>query len=161
MTSTLDTPETIAAAHDLAVAALDEVTARGSVGDFVGHEVTEDGILLMRFDTKLLGYPGWHWTVALAAVPGEAPTVLELELLPGEGALVAPEWVPWDQRLEEFKAHQALAAQEAADDDDFDDHDDDDHDDDDHDDDDDDEDDFLHSDDVDGVDIDEMDDDEE
>src|SRR5690606_12091029 len=101
-------------------------------------------------------YPGWFWTVALAAVAGSEPTVLELELLPGEDALLAPEWIPWSQRLEEFKAQQALAAQEAADsgddgddsDDDFDDESDDEDDEDDE---------FRHAGDVDGVDIDELD----
>ena len=150
MTSTLDSPERLAQAHELALAALDEATAPGSVGTFVGHELTDEQILLLRFDTKLLGYPGWHWTVALAAVGDADPTVLELELLPGEGALVAPEWVPWSQRLEEFKAQQALAAQEAAEaGDDLDDDDDDDDDEDDEE--------FLHAGDVDGVDIDELD----
>ena len=157
MTSTLDAPESIAHAHEIAVAALHEVTAADSVGDFAGHELTADGVLFLRFETKLLGYPGWYWTVALASVDGAEPTVLELELLPGEGALVAPEWVPWSQRLEEFKAQQALAAQEAAeaeqdDIDDEDDLDDDEEDDDDE---------FLHAGDVDGVDIDELDDEEE
>lgn len=156
MTSTLDTPERIARAHELAITALHEVTAAGSIGDFAGHELTDDGVLLLRFEAKMLGYPGWFWTVALAAVAGSEPTVLELELLPGEDALLAPEWIPWSQRLEEFKAQQALAAQEAADrgddgddsDDDFDDEGDDEDDEDDE---------FLHAGDVDGVDIDELD----
>ena len=163
MTSTLDTPERLNQAHELAVAALDEVAPAGSVGAFAGHETTDDGVLMLRFETKLLGYPGWYWTVALAAVPGSDPTVLELELLPGDAALLAPEWIPWSQRLEEFKAQQALAAQEAAEADDE--HDDADADSDHADDADDDEldehDEFLDSGDVDGVDIDEFDDSDE
>lgn len=160
MTSTPDTTGSLAEERELALAALREVTPAESIGEYAGHEVTEDGVTLLRFETKLAGYPGWFWTVALAAVPGSDPTVLELELLPGEGALLAPDWIPWSQRLEEFKAQQALAAEEHAEDDDADSDDDfdDEDDDDDHD---DDGEEFLHAGDVDGVDIDEADDEEE
>lgn len=167
MTSTPDTSESLAASRELALAALREVTPADSIGEFAGHETTDDGVTLLRFETRLVGYPGWFWTVALAAVDGSDPTVLELELLPGEGALVAPDWIPWSQRLEEFKAQQALAAEEHAEDDDADsDADSDDDADDDFDDDEDEDDDdhdvtgeeFLHAGDVDGVDIDELDD---
>jgi len=163
MTSTPDTSESLTASRELALAALREVTPADSIGEFAGHETTDDGVTLLRFETRLAGYPGWFWTVALAAVPGSDPTVLELELLPGEGALLAPDWIPWSQRLEDFKAQQALAAEEQSDDDDSDDSDggddfdDDDDDDDDHD---DDGEEFLHAGDVDGVDIDELDDEE-
>lgn len=163
MTSTPDTSESLTASRELALAALREVTPADSIGEFAGHETTDDGVTLLRFETSLAGYPGWFWTVALAAVPGSDPTVLELELLPGEGALLAPDWIPWSQRLEDFKAQQALAAEEQSDDDDSedsdggDDFDDDDDDDDDHD---DDGEEFLHAGDVDGVDIDELDDEE-
>lgn len=153
MTSMRDTDDRLAESRELALAALREVTPGSSIGDFAGHETTEHGVTLLRFETTLLGYPGWFWTVALATVDGSAPTVLELELLPGEGALLAPDWIPWSQRLEEFKAQQALAAQEAADGDDEDEDDDlgDDEEGDDAD-------EFLHAGDVDGVDIDEFDD---
>ncbi len=160
MTSTPDTSESLTASRELALAALREVTPADSIGEFAGHETTDDGVTLLRFETRLAGYPGWFWTVALAAVPGSDPTVLELELLPGEGALLAPDWIPWSQRLEDFKAQQALAAEEQSDDDDSDDSDGGDDFDDDDDDDDDDGEEFLHAGDVDGVDIDELDDEE-
>jgi hypothetical protein len=35
--------------------------------------------------------------------------VLELELLPHDGSLIAPDWVPWSQRLAEYKEAQRLA----------------------------------------------------
>jgi Protein of unknown function (DUF3027) len=74
----------------------------------------------------MLGYPDWFWTVSVAQLPGEGPSVLEAELLPGEGALIAPDWVPWADRLEDYKAAQAAiaagelaaGADDAADDDD-------------------------------------------
>lgn len=151
MTSTADTDERLLASRDLALAALREITPEETIGEPAAHTVV-DGVVSLRFRTTLLGYPGWFWTVSLAAVDGEAPTVLEAELLPGDDALVAPDWIPWSQRLEEYKAQQAAAkAEEAArDDDEDDDLDDDDvHDDGSA---------ILHAGDVDGVDIDELDD---
>jgi hypothetical protein len=46
------------------------------------------------------GYSGWHWAVTVARAPrSKTVTVDEVVLLPGEGALLAPEWVPWSERL--------------------------------------------------------------
>src|SRR5205823_3641384 len=45
------------------------------------------------------GYSGWHWSVTLAVLDGEPATVSEVVLLPGEGSLLAPAWLPWDQRI--------------------------------------------------------------
>jgi hypothetical protein len=157
-------------AHDLALAALREITPADTIGPAVGHVVEDDNVVSLWFRTRLAGYPGWHWTVTLAVVEGAEPTVLETELLPGEGALLAPDWVPWAQRLAEYQAAQAAtaAAGDGPDEDDLDDDDldDDDLDDDDLDDEDaedesDDEDEEpkarLHAGDLDGVDIDELD----
>ncbi|MGO3032197.1 MAG: DUF3027 domain-containing protein [Microbacterium gubbeenense] len=143
MTSTSDFDPSLVEAKELALSALKEITPEETIGDPADYAVEDDGVVSLRFRSKLLGYPGWFWTVSLTRVEGEEPTVLEAELLPGEGALLAPEWVPWSQRLEEYKAHQAeiKAAEEsngdAGDDDDSD---------------------YLHAGDVDGVDIDELDD---
>jgi hypothetical protein len=82
----------------------------------------EDGVATVRFASSQPGYPGWFWTVALSDLPDITPTVLELELLPGEGALLSPDWVPWADRMEEYLVHEkelALAAQlDISDDDD-------------------------------------------
>jgi len=167
MTSTPEPPEVdarLVAAHDLARAALSEVTPAATVGDAAGYTLEGDGVVSLRFANRLDGYPGWFWTVSLAVVEGAEPTVLEVELLPGDGALLAPEWVPWATRLAEY--HAAQAAQ-GDDDDDAEDGDDDESADDDIDDIDDlDAADFdtdgspiLHAGDVDGVDIDELDED--
>ena len=53
----------------------------------------------------------------IARVDDGEPTVLETELMPGEAALLAPEWVPWSERLADYRAAQdaaAAAAREAA-----------------------------------------------
>lgn len=164
MTSTPD--ELASATRELALAALHEITPASTVGPAAGHSVEESGAVSLRFENRLPGYPGWYWTVSVAQVDGEEPTVLEVELMPGESALLAPDWVPWAERLAEYRAHQAELAEQAAaagddadeDSDDSDDSDDEESDESDEDEDDDhEESDLLHAGDLDGVDIDELD----
>ncbi|WP_404475352.1 DUF3027 domain-containing protein [Microbacterium aerolatum] len=166
MTSTPEPDERLIGAHDVALAALREITPASTIGPAAGYTVEEDGSVSLRFENRLPGYPGWYWTVTLARVEDADPTVLEVELLPNEGALLAPEWVPWAERLAEYRAHQAELAEQAAaaeeesgEGDDAESDDDEDEPDDDLDEDDDaDEPDILHAGDLDGVDIDELDD---
>lgn len=98
----------------LAQRALLEVTAPETVGSVIGHVAEGEHVLSLHFAADLSGYPGWHWSVTLARVEDGEPTVLETELLPGERALLAPEWVPWSERLADYRAAQAAAAAEAA-----------------------------------------------
>ncbi len=157
--------ERLTGAHDLALSALREITPADTVGPAAGYTLEDGGVVSLRFHTRLSGYPGWFWTVSVAVVEDSEPTVLEVELLPGEGALLAPDWVPWATRLAEYQAAQAAAASDGVDDesdDDGDDLDDDESDDDESDDDEDDADDDepkarFHAGDLDGVDIDELD----
>jgi hypothetical protein len=134
-------------AQKFALAALLEVTPPATVGEFVGETDEGDHVVSYRFVTTLSGYPGWNWAVAVAHLPGEEPTIVESELLPAEGALLAPDWVPWSERMDDYRAAQLALGEAAAESDD----------DDDEDDEDDDEfgSDNLHAGDLDGVDIDE------
>jgi hypothetical protein len=135
-------------AQKFALAALLEVTPPATVGDFVSETDEGDHVVSYRFLTTMTGYPGWNWAVAVAHLPDEEPTIVESELLPAEGALLAPDWVPWSERMDDYRAAQLALGEAAADSDEDDD-----------DDEDDDEDDFgsdnLHAGDLDGVDIDE------
>ncbi|MBD8012482.1 DUF3027 domain-containing protein [Microbacterium sp. Re1] len=158
------TPDALAeTARELALAALHEITPPTTVGPSAGYSVEESGAVSLRFQNRLPGYPGWFWTVTVAQVDDSEPTVLEVELMPGDGALLAPDWVPWAERLAEYRAHQAELAAQTADapvDDSHEDDSEDDDSDDEHPEDDSDEDvsPRLHAGDVDGVDIDELDD---
>jgi len=169
--------------EDLARQALLEITPAETIGEYVGTTDEGDGVISVLLASAMPGYPDWNWTVSIAQLPGEQPSVLETELMPAEGALLAPDWVPWSERLAEYKAAQDASdggdadddADSDADDDDSDDDDDegeaddddsddedDDLDDDELDDDEPDEDDILgndvlHGGDLDGVDIDDLD----
>jgi hypothetical protein len=115
MTSTPEPAvERLIAAHDLALAALREITPEETIGEAAGYTVEDDAVVSLRFANRMPGYPSWFWTVTLAVVGEDEPTVLEAELLPGEGALLAPDWVPWAVRLAEYQATQAALADAAA-----------------------------------------------
>ena len=104
------TPEEL----ELAAAALHDVTPRGAVGHVLdalleGGEGDQAQVLAIRHASALPGYPDWTWTVLLSRGVEGGPTVLEVALLPGDGSLLAPAWVPWSERLADY-----LAAKEAA-----------------------------------------------
>ncbi|WP_248241738.1 DUF3027 domain-containing protein [Microbacterium kunmingense] len=117
MTSKPEPDPRLLEAHDLALAALREITPADTIGEPADYRIEDDGVVSLRFENRLHGYPGWFWTVSLARVEDAEPTVLEVELLPGDGALLAPEWVPWAVRLAEYQAAQAAAAESGEDDD--------------------------------------------
>ncbi|GAA1019032.1 MULTISPECIES: DUF3027 domain-containing protein [Amycolatopsis] len=70
------------------------------VGEHVGVG-REDAVSASHlFEASVPGYRGWRWSVTVAvAGPDEPVTVSELVLQPGPEALVAPAWVPWEQRV--------------------------------------------------------------
>jgi len=97
---------------EVAKAALLEVTPEATIGAPSG-QVEEAGATTVTFQANMAGYPGWHWTVSVATLDDAEPSVLEVELMPGNGALLAPDWVPWSERLADYEAAQeALAATE-------------------------------------------------
>jgi hypothetical protein len=71
-----------------------------SVGEHVGVRAEGERVASHAFAATLPGYVGWHWAVTVARAPrSRTVTVDEVVLLPGDDALLAPEWVPWDERV--------------------------------------------------------------
>lgn len=95
-------PDTVLiAAVDLARAALDDVAEPGSVGDHLGAEMDADRLATHYFACLSRAYPGWRWAVSLARPPrARKATVCETYLVPGDGALLSPTWVPYAERLQ-------------------------------------------------------------
>jgi len=88
-----------AAAVELARVAAEEA-AGGEVGEHLGIDVEGDRVVTHSFAALARGYRGWRWAVTLARAPrSRQVTVDEVVLLPGAGALLAPPWVPWSERL--------------------------------------------------------------
>ena len=87
-------------AIDQARAAVAEFSGLEAVGDYLGVSYEDPNAATHRFLAHLPGYQGWQWAVVVAAYPGaELVTVSEVVLVPGPTALLAPEWVPWEERV--------------------------------------------------------------
>ncbi|CAM5526392.1 hypothetical protein SALBM135S_04824 [Streptomyces alboniger] len=95
------TPDRLCAeAVGLARAAAEEAAAPGVVGEHVEVVVEGDRVVTHLFECKEFGYRGWRWAVTVArASRAKVVTLDETVLLPGPDALLAPEWVPWSERL--------------------------------------------------------------
>ncbi|MFD3558779.1 MULTISPECIES: DUF3027 domain-containing protein [unclassified Streptomyces] len=95
------TPDRLCAeAVGLARTAAEEAAAPGVVGEHVDVVVEGDRVVTHLFECKEFGYRGWRWAVTVArASRAKVVTLDETVLLPGPDALLAPEWVPWSERL--------------------------------------------------------------
>lgn len=91
----------LAASVDEARAAAEEAASVFGVGEHLGCSVEDCRVVSHRFACPHPGYVGWYWSVTMArASRAKAVTVNEVELLPGEGSLLAPRWVPWEERIQ-------------------------------------------------------------
>ncbi|WP_131103565.1 DUF3027 domain-containing protein [Ornithinimicrobium sufpigmenti] len=98
--ATARTDAVLTAAVEVARAAAEEIAEPGTVGDHLGAVVEDDRVVTHSFACTATAYPGWRWSVTLARPPrARKATVNEVHLLPGEGALLSPEWVPYAERL--------------------------------------------------------------
>jgi len=89
-------------ATDLARAAIiDELHGKSEVGSFVSVEFDdEDRLATYLFEAKLAGYRGWRWCVTVAKVDIDSqPTICDVVVLPGPDALIAPDWIPYRDRI--------------------------------------------------------------
>lgn len=85
---------------DLARAAAEELARPGEVGEHLGYDGEGDRLVTHYFACLDPAYRGWRWAVTVArASRARKVTISETVLLPGPGALLAPEWVPWRERL--------------------------------------------------------------
>lgn len=104
--------ELLADAVDTAREGLAGLAAPEEVGEHVDVLVDDDRMVTHRFESRLPGYAGWLWYVTVARAPrSRQVTVCETGLVAGEGALVAPPWVPYAERVsdEERERLQAVA----------------------------------------------------
>ncbi|UWZ36299.1 DUF3027 domain-containing protein [Dactylosporangium roseum] len=87
-------------AVEVALLGLDVVDP-GHVGQHLGVVAEGDRLVTHFFECGLPGYRGWRWAVTVTRIPrSRQVTICESTLLPGPDALRAPEWVPWQERLQ-------------------------------------------------------------
>jgi hypothetical protein len=80
-------------------ALLEEVPASG-VGDYLGRQVEAQRVVTHLFGCTRKGYVGWQWAVTITRASRQRKvTVVEVVLLPGPDAIVAPAWVPYRERI--------------------------------------------------------------
>src|SRR5262249_50605985 len=90
---------------DQACAAALDVARDGLDVDGIGAHLEAvpagERLVTHLFECTLPGYRGWRWAVTVARAPrSKRVTVCETVLLPGADALLAPVWVPWQERLQ-------------------------------------------------------------
>lgn len=88
------------AAVDDARAALVETVGEEMVGEHLDALAEDDRLVTHHFACEDAGYVGWRWAVTVTRAPRQkVVTVNEVVLLPGVAAVLAPEWVPWRDRM--------------------------------------------------------------
>jgi hypothetical protein len=71
------------------------------VGEYLGAAFEDPNAATHRFLAAMPGYQGWQWAVVVAAHSGaDHATISEVVLVPGPTALLAPQWVPWQDRVQ-------------------------------------------------------------
>lgn len=99
---------------DFAREALIAATSKSKVGNFIEVIEEGDGLASYLFENNQKGYVGWRWSVTIFQADSAEPTVSEIVLMPGPDSLVAPDWVPWSERLADYKALQIELEKQAA-----------------------------------------------
>jgi hypothetical protein len=103
----------LAAAVDVARTAIEGITAASDIGQHVAARSEGDRLVTHLFESKLPGYLGWQWYAVLTRNSrSKVVTVNELGLLPSEDSILAPEWVPWAERVRPEDAQDAETAGE-------------------------------------------------
>lgn len=111
--------EILAAAKDVALQGVQEIAPAHAIGLVHHVRAEEERLSTHLFECTLPGYRGWFWFATLSRAPrSRVATICEVGLLPGDDALIAPDWVPWADRvrpedLEENAAQESTVQENA------------------------------------------------
>lgn len=90
----------LASAVDVARNAILSIAADAHIGAALGAKSEGERVVTQLFDCTMPGYVGWQWFAVLTRLSrSKTVTVNEVGLLPSENAVLAPDWVPWAQRV--------------------------------------------------------------
>lgn len=109
--------EILAAAKDVALQGVQEIAPAHAIGLVHHVRAEEERLSTHLFECTLPGYRGWFWFATLSRAPrSRVATICEVGLLPGDDALIAPDWVPWADRVrpEDLEENAALENAESA-----------------------------------------------
>ena len=89
------------ASADFARTAAVEEAGESFVGEHLESFMEAERVATHVFACLNPAYVGWRWSVTITrASRAKVATVNEVVLLPGPDALVAPQWVPWSERVQ-------------------------------------------------------------
>ena len=92
--------DTFQSAELARAAALEDAKNEKYVGQLISIETDDDHVATYLFEAFLPGYVGWRWAVTVAKVDATSDaTICDVVLLPGTGALLAPDWIPYSNRI--------------------------------------------------------------
>jgi hypothetical protein len=104
----------LAAAVETARSAIEGITAPADIGRHLGAKSEGDRLVTHLFESRLPGYGGWQWFAVLTRNSrSKVVTVNELGLLPSEDSILAPDWVPWAERVRPEDEQERERDQEA------------------------------------------------
>lgn len=102
----------LAASVEVARSAIEGITAASDIGEHMAAKSEGDRLVTHLFESRLPGYLGWQWYAVLTRNSrSKVVTVNELGLLPSEDSILAPEWVPWAERVRPEDAQEADSQQ--------------------------------------------------
>ena len=103
--------EILAAAKDVALQGVREITPDHNIGLVHHVRPEEERLSTHLFECTMPGYRGWFWFATLSRAPrSKVATICEVGLLPGDDALIAPDWVPWADRVRPEDLEQESSA---------------------------------------------------
>jgi hypothetical protein len=82
-------------------AAAHEAEFATQVGDFVSVDFDDDNrVATYLFNAEINGYRGWRWCITIAKVDEDtAPTICDVVVIPGPDSLLAPDHIPYRDRI--------------------------------------------------------------
>lgn len=91
----------LAAAVELAREVLAQDVQHDAIGEHLEVVAEAELVATHLFACTNPGYVGWRWAVNVTRVPdSDVVTVNETVLLPGNGSLLSPQWLPWEERVQ-------------------------------------------------------------
>jgi len=101
MTGDTATDSVLLSAVDFARDAVTAEADASQVGEHIGAVMEDERLVAHSFQCLNPAYLGWQWTVTLTrATADHEPTIIDVVLLPGDGAIVPPAWKPWSDRVQ-------------------------------------------------------------
>ncbi|NYE96348.1 hypothetical protein FHU41_002598 [Psychromicrobium silvestre] len=90
----------LAAAVEVAREGILSIAKPEHIGAHLAARSEGERAVTQLFECTQPGYQGWQWFAVLARAPrAKQATVSEVGLLPSDDSVLAPQWLPWSERV--------------------------------------------------------------